>query len=253
MIEPNKLCPGCMKPATGDRICKICGYDSVSKNDPSFLNVRFLLARRYVIGKVLDRSSESVTYLAFDCETNEAVNIKEYFPLDIAVRNPDRSIAVYKTQSFAFNNGLLEFISLNRKLTNLESASIVPVKSVFEDNGTAYAVLANNTGITLSRFLEINGGVLKWEQARPLFLPLIDTVISLNDNGIIIGGISPETVYVGRDGKLRLSNISIIETRFASENFKTAIYPGCAAIEQYSTEKGNIGLFTDVYGLAATA
>ncbi len=252
MIDPNKLCPGCMNEAAGDRICPVCGYDSVSKNDVDCLNVRFVLNERYVIGKMLDRSSEGITYLAFDTAKNEPVNIREYFPLSVSLRNPDKTVSVKEDQNFHYNNGLLEFISLNKKLITLEELSIIPVCSVFEENGTAYAVLGINSGITLSNFLDINGGILKWEQARPLFLPLIDTVITLNENGIIHGGISPESIYVGRDGRMRLSNISVIETRFASESFETSIYPGCAAIEQYSTEKGNIGSFTDVYGLAAT-
>ena len=252
MIDINRLCPGCMNETAGDRICSICGYDSVSKNDVDCLNVRFLLNGRYVIGKVVDRSSEGVTYLAFDKNKNKPVSIKEYFPLSISIRNPDKTVSVKSEENFFFNEGLLEFIDLNKKLSRLENVAVIPVESVFEDNGTAYAVFAQNNGITLSNFLEVNGGSLKWEQARPLFLPLIDTIITLNSNGVIHGGISPESIIVGRDGKLRLSNISVIETRFASEKFETVIYPGCAAIEQYSAEKGNIGAFTDVYGLAAT-
>ena len=252
MVDVNKLCPGCMNETAGDRICSVCGYDSVSKNDVDCLNVRFILNERYVIGKVTHRSSEGITYLAFDKNKNKPVNIKEYFPLSFSLRNPDKTVAVKNEENFYFNEGLLEFIDLNKKLSQLEAASIIPVENVFEDNGTAYAVFAHNTGITLSNFLDVNGGTLKWEQARPLFLPLIDTIITLNSNGIIHGGISPESIIVGRDGKLRISNISIIETRFASEKLQTVIYPGCAAIEQYSTEKGNIGSFTDVYGLAAT-
>ncbi|MCQ2454559.1 MAG: PASTA domain-containing protein [Clostridia bacterium] len=252
MVNVNKLCPGCMNEMDGSGICSICGYDSLSKNDVDCLNVRYILSGRYVIGKVLDRSSEGITYLAFDQNKNIPVNIREYFPLSISSRNPDKTVSIQKSDTYSFNEGLIEFLELNRKLSAIESDCLFPVNAIFEDNSTAYAVFSQNTGITLSNFLDVNGGVLKWEQARPLFLPLIDTIIKLNENGIIHGGISPESIFVSRDGKLRLSNISIIQTRFASENFQTAIYPGCAAIEQYSTEKGNMGSFTDVYGLAAT-
>ena len=253
MIDVNRFCPGCMGEATGDRYCNICGYDSTSKNPVEALNVKFVLNNRYVIGKVCEQSSEGITYLAYDSKERVAVNIKEYFPLDISVRHPDKTVSVKsKDYGYFFNEGLLQFIDLNRKLATLDNISVFPIKNIFEDNGTAYVVMAQNTGVSLSAFLEKNGGILKWEQARPLFLTLLDTVITLNENGIIHGGISPETISVGRDGKLRLTNISIIETRFASEYFATAIYPGCAAIEQYSTEKGNIDSFTDVYGLAST-
>ncbi len=252
MLDANKLCPGCMKESTGDRICGFCGYDSLSKNDVDCLNAKFTLNERYIIGKIIDRSSEGVTYIALDTSNNSVVNIREYFPLNITVRNPDKTVSVTNDNDFYFNEGLLEFIELNNKLKELDSPALIPVCNVFEDNGTAYAVFETVSGISLSDFLERNGGLLKWEQARPLFLPLIDTVVNLNEAGIIHGGISPESIIVGRDGKLRICNISIIETRFASESFETGIYPGCAAPEQYSTEKGNIGSFTDVYGISAT-
>ncbi|MBO4468118.1 MAG: PASTA domain-containing protein [Clostridia bacterium] len=253
MIDVNRFCPGCMGEATGDRYCNVCGYDYTSKNPVEALNVRFLLNSRYVIGKVLEQSSEGFTYLAFDTETNTPVDIKEYFPLGMSVRYPDKTVAAKSNvDSFYYNEGLLEFIDLNRKLSRLENVAIFPILSIFEDNGTAYSVMNHNTGITLSSFLERNGNILKWGQARPLFFPLIETIVTLNENGIIHGGISPESISVGRDGKLRLTNTNIIKTRFASENFATAIYPGCAAIEQYSAEKGNIGSFTDVYGIAST-
>ena len=253
MIDINKFCPGCMGEATGDRYCNSCGYDNTSKNPVEALNARFLLNSRYIIGKVIEQSSEGFTYLAFDTETNSPVDIKEYFPLGISVRYPDKTVASKSgVDNFYYNEGLLEFIDLNRKLSRLENAAIFPISGIFEDNGTAYSVMAHNTGITLSSFLEKNGNILRWEQARALFFPLIETIVTLNNEGIIHGGISPESISVGRDGKLRLTNINIIKTRFASENFATAIYPGCAAIEQYSAEKGNIGSFTDVYGISST-
>ncbi len=252
MIEPNKLCPGCMKESNGDRICEFCGYDILSKNGADVLSAKSVLSDRFIIGKIIERTSEGITYLALDTATGDTVNIKEYFPMGVSVRNPDKTVAASGNNSYYFNEGLIEFIELNRKLKEADAPSLIPINTVFEDNGTAYVIFSQIAGITLSDFLHRNGGMLKWEQARPLFLPLIDTVIALNDSGIIHGGISPESIIVGRDGKLRLSGISIIETRFASESFETGIYPGCAAIEQYSTEKGNIGSFTDVYGLSAT-
>lgn len=253
MIDVNRFCPGCMGAATGDRYCNICGYDNTSKNPVEALNVRFLLNSRYIIGKVIEQSSEGFTYLAFDTERNTPVNIKEYFPMGISARYPDKTVSSKSgVDNYYFNEGLLEFIDLNRKLSRIENIAIFPILSIFEDNGTAYSVMAHNTGITLSSFLERNGNILKWEQARPLFFPLIETIVTLNESGIIHGGISPESISVGRDGKLRLTNINIIKTRFASENFATAVYPGCAAIEQYSPEKGNIGSFTDVYGVSST-
>ena len=110
--------------------------------------------------------------------SDTAVKIKEYFPAGIAVRNPDTSVSIVPDKKYAFNEGLLEFLEINQKIMRQALASLQPVTDVFEHGGTAYAVLQNVQGITLSDFLVRNGGTLKWEQARALLLPLIDNVDS---------------------------------------------------------------------------
>jgi len=252
MSDSKKICPACMNETDDGDVCTVCGHDFSSNNPADCLPISFCLADRYIIGKANDFSSEGIVYIAFDNVKNEAVLIKEYFPLEVAVRNPDKTVNFANSKKYNFNEGLMDFLELNRTLMSVEAPSLFNIENVFEENGSAYAVFSQNTGVTLSDFLDRNGGTLKWEQARPLFLPLIDTVIALNEKGIIHGGISPESIIVGRDGKLRLSNISIIGTRYFSGNFATALYPGCAAAEQYSSERGNIGSYTDVYGVSAS-
>lgn len=252
MLNTDKLCPGCMNDNGGEQICSFCGYDASQKNDADKLSVRFWLAERYMVGKVLSVSSEGITYLGWDNIENVPVNIKEYFPSGVAHRNDDLSVSMDINHKFAFNEGLMAFMELNKKLMPLELPSLVEVLDVFEENGTAYAVSESVAGITLASFLERNGGTLKWEQIRPLLLPLIDTVKGLHDERIIHGGISPETIIVGRDGKLRLTGISILSTRCAGGEIPAQVYSGYAAAEQYGVENLTIGAYTDVYGLSAT-
>ena len=252
MLNTDKLCPGCMNDNGGEKICSFCGYDAASRNDADKLSTRFWLAERYMVGKVLSESSEGVTYLGWDNIENVPVNIREYFPSGVAHRNEDLSVTMDVNHKFAFNEGLMAFMELNKKLMPLELPSLVEVLDVFEENGTAYAISASVAGITLASFLERNGGSLKWEQIRPLLLPLIDTVKGLHDERIIHGGISPETIIVGRDGKLRLTGISILSTRCAGGEIPAQVYSGYAAAEQYGVENLTIGAYTDVYGLSAT-
>jgi len=252
MSEKKKICPACMNETEDTKICSICGHDFLSNNPTGCLPIGYVLLGRYVIGKALDFTSDGIVYIAWDNGKNAAVSVKEYFPIDIAGRNSDKTVSYSDEKAFGFNEGLIEFLDLNRKLMKVEAPSLLLYEDVFEENNTAYAVFAQAVGVTLSDFLERNGGTLKWEQARPLFLPLIDTVIALNENGIIHGGISPESIIVGRDGKIRITNISIIGTRYFSGVFATALYPGCAAAEQYSSDKNSIGSYTDVYGISAS-
>ncbi len=252
MLNTDRLCPGCMNDNGGEQICSICGYDTNDKNEPDKLPVRFMLSDRYMIGKILSSNSESTVYMAWDTTISEAVCVREYFPRGSAIRNPDKTVSVKSGSEFIYNEGLMDFIEINKKLIASELPSIIPVTTVFEENGTVYAITQVVPGISLQSFLDKNGGMLRWEQARALFLPLIDTVKGLHDIGIIHGGISPETILVGRDGKLRLTSICIPRLRFVSAESPAELYSGYAAAEQYGFEDMSVGESSDVYALSAT-
>ena len=248
----DRLCLGCMNDNGGESICSICGYDISNKNDDYCLPVRFLLSERYVIGKMVSVNTEGMTYIAWDTASESAVHIKEYYPKGISVRNPDKTVSVVSGSEFYFNEGLMDFMEINKKFIATELQSIIPVLTVFEENGTVYAVTPIVSGISLQSFLDKNGGSLRWEQARPLFLPLIDTLKGLHDIGIIHGGISPETIMVGRDGKLRFGGICIPRLRMASLDSPAELYSGYAAVEQYGKTEAKLNVASDVYGLSAT-
>ncbi len=252
MINTERLCLGCMNDCGGERICPICGYDSSSNNPDNCLPVRFTVNNRYLIGKAVKVNGEGITYIGWDISGDSIVNIKEYFPLGFAHRNPDKTVSMEKSGKYTFNEGLMEFMEINRRIMNSDLPSLIPVTDVFEENGTIYAVYKNITGITLEEFLIKNGNTLKWEQARALFLPLIDTVKGMNDYGIIHGGISADTVIVGRDGKLRISDYSIRKLRMKTSEIQTEIQSGYAAAEQYDFVGLHLDKYTDVYGLSAT-
>ncbi len=252
MINTENLCMGCMNETNGEQICSVCGYDSSLQNHSQALPTRFEIDNRYIVGKALSVNGEGITYIGFDKATENAVKIKEYFPLSVAVRNPDTSVSIADGKKYVFNEGLLEFLEINRNIMEQSLASLLEVKSVFEWGGTAYAIFENIQGITLRDFLDRNGGTLKWEQARALLLPLIDTVKEMNDSGIVHKGISPETILVGRDGKLRITDYSINKLRLDGTEVESQLFDGFAAVEQYGIYEMQTGAFTDVYGFCAT-
>ncbi len=251
-MNTDRLCPGCMNDNGGEKVCSICGYDMSSNNDSFCLPVKFLLSERYVIGKAQSISTEGITYIAWDNATDTAVHIKEYYPKGIANRNPDKTVSVVGGSEFYFNEGLMDFIEINKKLIATELQAIISVLTVFEENGTVYAVTPIISGITLTAFLERNGGCLRWEQVRPLFLPLIDTLKELHEMGIVHGGISPDTIIVGRDGKLRFNGMCIPRLRMASPDSPAELYSGYAAAEQYGKTDAALSEASDVYALSAT-
>ncbi len=252
MFDTERLCLGCMNDNGGERICPICGYDSKSLNPPECLPAKFIVNDRYFVGKVLSSNGESITYIGWDNGSESIINIKEYFPIGFAHRNPDKTVSIIKGGEYTFNEGLLEFAEINRNIIHSDLSALVQVSDVFEENGTVYAISQNVSGITLGEFLEKNGGSLKWEQARALLLPLIDTIKGMNDIGIIHRGISLDTIKVGRDGKLRITDYAIKKLRQADSELESKLYSGYAAVEQYGIEGLHDDTYTDVYGLCAT-
>lgn len=249
MLNTDRLCPGCMNDNGGESPCSICGWSSQDQNGKNQLPVRYVLATRYIIGRALSSNAVSTTYIAWDNATDTQIYVTEYFPLGVAVRNPDYTISMLDDNKFTFNEGLMQFLELGKFLQGSELASITPVSDIFEENGSAYSVSPIITGITLEDFLERNGGNLKWEQVRPLFLPLIDTLITLHKSGLLHGGISPETLMVGRDGKLRFAPLQISRLYSAALTQEPHLTDGYSAAEQY--HDAPVDEAADVYALSS--
>ncbi len=254
MLNTERLCVGCMNDNGGEKLCSICGHDSSVQNGEEYLPTRYWLKDRYLVGKVTDFNGEGVTYIGWDNKEDQIVSIREYFPAGAASRNSDKTVQIVVGSEFVFNEGIMNFLELHKKLSALtDLPALLPVIEIFEENGTAYSITKSVSGITLREFLIRNGGNLKWEQARPLFLPFITTVQGLHEAGILHRGISPETVIVGRDGKLRLTGICVRDVRMSKSSLSVQLYPGFSATEQYGFDlELKDGKYTDVYGVAAT-
>ena len=253
MISTDRLCMGCMTDNGGEKICPICGFDSSEKNPKNAVSIKTLVNERFVVGRATGCDGEGIDYIGWDVANDAIVKIREYFPEGVAKRNPDKTVAMVKGKEYPFNEGLLEFLEINKAIKSSELPSLVPVIDVFEENGSAFVVMQNIPGVTLTEFLSRNGGTLKWEQARALFLPLIDTISGMHELGFIHKGISTDNILVGRDGKLRLMGYSINKFHYENGDIQYNLVDGFAAVEQYKTEEEmQIGPYTDVYGIGAT-
>lgn len=253
MVNTDRLCMGCMNDNGGEKVCPICGYDTSENNATEHLAVgTWLNANRYLVGKVVEESGDGVTYIGWDNDLNAVVNIKEYFPAGIAQRSSDRlTVTPKEGRGLAFNSGKDEFVALFTGLARMsESTAILRVVDAFESGGTVYAVQSTVSGTTLKSFLIRHGGALKWEQVKPLFMPLLATVSELNDAGIVHRGISPDSIIVGRDGKLRLTSFCIKSAKIEHSEFLSQLASGFSAPEQY-LENDNYGASCDVYALGA--
>lgn len=253
MSDYKNLCMGCMTDKGANEICSKCGFGENDIQPLSNLPLRYLLDGRYLIGKAVESNSEGVVYLSWDTEENVAVRVHEYFPENFCDRAEDgTTVNIFAGKELQFNRYIDQFLNIARKLAKASDLpSLLAVRDIFMDNNTAYYVTEHVKAITMREFLIRNGGTLSWNQIRPLLMPVLTTVSALHDDGIIHRGISPETLLVGVDGKIRLTGFCVADVRTARSDMNAQLFPGFAAIEQYGFDSTQ-GTWTDVYGLCAT-
>ncbi len=251
MADLDKLCFGCMreKPDFSPE-CPYCKFDSNSENSENALPIKHILQNRYYVGKVLNENGEGITYLGFDAFESKPIRIREFFPNGLAQRI-NALVKPFNNYSYGFDTSKQEFCALARTLARMNGFNgLLNINDIFEENGTAYYITEYVEAITLRDFLLRNGGILTYDQFRPLIMPLLSTISSLHAVDIVHRGISPDTILVGKDGKLRLTEFCIPDARTARTHLKASLHKGYAAIEQYGFD-GEQGSWTDVYALGA--
>ena len=76
MTEFKNYCMGCMKEIDEDiTICPHCSYNALSSQTAPFLSKGSVVSGKYLVGKVESFSTDSITYIGLDLETETTVNI----------------------------------------------------------------------------------------------------------------------------------------------------------------------------------
>lgn len=250
----DNLCMSCMKDIGQQKQCPYCGFRRETPQIAPYLPYRTVLSDRYIIGKVITAGGDGVTYMAWDKTAQSAVTIREFLPDGVAarLRNSATEVGVSDAGKLAFYDGIKEFLELWRNLARCRNLQgVIPVLDIFEENGTAYAVSEYIETISLRDFLlKSRTGYLSWERVQSILMPLLTTVSTLHSMNVFHLGISPNTLVLGRDGKLRLTGFMINPARCFNTKYSSELESGYAAIEQYS-DIDDTGAWSDVYALAA--
>ena len=250
-MEFKGLCLGCMNNKGDAMECPKCGYVEGTPQVLPYLEPGTLLKERYIVGKHLSANGEGVTYIGFDVTTNKKVTVREYLPKTLCSRvKDDDGIIIASGNKLVYQDYLQDFMEIGRALAKLSNLpSIVPVIDIFEANKTAYIVYEFVDGKPLDEIIK-RARRFTWEEARPLFLPLISTVNSAHSIGLVHFGISPENIIMTRSGTLKLQGFGSPDAHLAETELTPEFYEGFSAIEQYSLE-GKKGKWTDVYAMCA--
>ncbi|MBR2876246.1 MAG: protein kinase, partial [Clostridia bacterium] len=251
-MEKEKLCLRCMRKIGDSNVCPYCKDESSTVQKAPFLPLKTVVGGKYLIGKMISSNGDGATYYGFDLEQKKAVTVRECFPQGEVSRGDDNYCLVNVGRAAAFIDAKAKFTKLWNTLKTIEGCSaIVPVFDVFEDLGTAYAISEYlGEGETLRDYLLKNEqGYILWEEARVLLMPVLSAIGALHEAGIIHGAISPNSLIVDKDGKIKITGYSIDDVRFKGGKLPSELFEGYASIEQYA-EDGDLGPWTDVYGFA---
>ena len=244
-------CMGCMSEKLYDGPCEVCGYTDNDAYPSDCLAPGTFLNDRYVIGRLIAKSGDSMLYLAFDTKENKIAEIREFMPDTLCRRAEDHeSINVTEGSLPLFKSYLSEYADLHRMVIDgLGGNGIKRDHDIFAANGTGYVVTEHIDGKTLGEYIH-EQGKLSWGEMAALLPTILDTLAALHEKGIVHRGLSPETILISKDKRPILTSVEISAARTADSRITCELFSGYAAPEQYDPCERQ-GSWTDIYGLCA--
>ena len=247
------LCMGCMQEIGNKRFCPSCGFDNAEKQQAPFLPYGTVLLDRYLIGAGIDTNGESTRYLCYDRQTGEVMICCEFLPIGLFNRSEgETAIRINYENRVEFKRLRDEFITYYKTLAELrELSALLNIHNIFEENNTVYVIEENEDLIPFEEYVKRSGGLLEWDIARPLFMPVISALEALHKRGVGHYAISPKNLYITSSGKLMITAVATENERKRGTPLKSQLFSGAAAPEQYE-ENFPLDDITDIYGFCAT-
>src|SRR5438477_248607 len=121
----------------------------------------------YRLDAVIGHGGFGITYRAFDGQLAKMVAIKEYLPIEFAVRRGREVVPRGGRFADDFAWGRERFLDEARALARFRHPHIVPVLRYFEANGTAYTVMEFEDGKSVAELLRKPGTRLPADAAIP--------------------------------------------------------------------------------------
>ena len=206
----------------------------------------------YRLESILGAGGFGMTYLAHDTNIEKKVAIKEYLPVELAVRALDGSIVPINTGTeYNYKWGLDRFLQEARLLAKFIHPNIVTVTRYFEANGTAYMVMNYESGVSLNQLLK---RIPQPDEPmlRQILMPLLEGLHAVHEAGFLHRDIKPSNIFMRDSGAPLLIDFGSARLAIggATRTMTSILTPGFAPLEQYSKD-GNQGPWTDIYSLAA--
>jgi formylglycine-generating enzyme required for sulfatase activity/tRNA A-37 threonylcarbamoyl transferase component Bud32 len=221
----------------------------------SILQPGTVLDESYQLDEVLGVGAFAITYLAADLRLGSKVAIKEFYPLAIVYR--DASTTLRPTSDYhkdTFTRARERFIDEARTLARFEHPSIVKVVRVFQANATAYLVTHVERGVTLEAWLRGLGRQPTQQELDRIVSPLLDALEVMHAINVVHRDVAPDNIIVRPDGNPVLLDFGATpQLAIDSSAPMTGIVKhGYSPPEQYASDGGLQGPWSDLYALGAT-
>ena len=207
----------------------------------------------YRLDAVIGHGGFGITYRAFDTQLAKIVAIKEYLPVEFAIRQGDGQVVPRSgrvADDFAW--GRERFLDEARALARFRHPHIVPVLRYFEANGTAYTVMEFEDGKSLAEVLHEPGRRLAPDEVQRLTNGLLSGLHAVHAQDFLHRDIKPSNIIVRRDGVPILIDFGAARQAMGgrTRTLTNVLTPQYAPIEQYSLD-GKQGPWSDIYSAAA--
>jgi len=209
----------------------------------------------YRLDAVIGHGGFGITYRAFDSQLAKVVAVKEYLPVEFAVRDAGGRV-VPRGARFAddFAWGRDRFLDEARALARFRHPHIVPVLRFLEANGTAYTVMEYEDGRNIAEWLRRSDGSrrLPPDDVRRLAEGLLKGLGAVHAQGFLHRDIKPSNIIIRRDGVPVLIDFGAARQAIGgrTRTLTGILTPQYAPIEQYALD-GKQGPWSDIYSAAA--
>lgn len=253
----SHICKACQKTVNDqEKFCQHCGHPQIDQPDQG--NIQYLppdtLVNEYQIIQGLGHSGFGITYMARHQSSGDVVVLKELFPVALVTRDTNLQVNIRVGQELAFPPVKAAFKRAVDRLAPVSTfPGIITIKTQFEANNTMYAIMEYIEGINVHEYIAQRGPV-SYAATKAILLPVADALSELNRHQLIHGHLSPESIYITHDKRIRLHMLgSATFADMQQPPIRSAVLKhGYAAPEQYQSGQ-TIGPGTDIYALAAIA
>ena len=212
--------------------------------------------REYTLESVIGHGGFGIVYRAQHDELGGTVAIKEYLPIELAVREGANVRVRSAADSRTFEDGLKRFRGEARALMQCQDLpGVVSCRDFFRANGTAYMVMEFEDGRPLSEVLktrEAAGRPFSQADLLGVMVPLLEGLENVHEAGLLHRDIKPSNILIRRvDGRPVLVDFGASKQVVANQSKSMAPFTeGYAALEQVAAA-GELGPWTDMYGVGA--